>query len=435
MSHPLMTVQRNLQCFIEQQDKAIRLVEISTPDLGTILRLLSENDMRTRTDLYLVNVEDFVDSRSFASIVVQQVHESYLAANLAIEASGNEPAPADFPMRCLDEAGPPSERVRDALCYARDILPEDGGHRLVWVLFPPTIVAAKEYIELIGELIAHDPQQAPWFSSMRMFIREPENLKFPFDLHQSPLVEAYVPDLGIDAMVTQLEKTAQDTSRPDKERAVAQLQLGTIATSRGKGEDALENYMNVLAYAQEKEDRVMETSALIGVGDTYRNAGQLDEAREVYESAVDPALVGDNPILLYTLSTNLGNLCLRQEEYEDARCYYDAAQQVSLRTGAVESKISALELRAQSEEKLSDLDAAADSYKAAIECAIEYDELPATEGLLPAFEALIPETREQNKRWEELDILRRGISDAHAARQQAELEHQKGGTPQLATKE
>src|SRR5207245_10427150 len=124
---------------IEQRDDLIMFVESTPEDRAIVIKTLRDVEQSTATDVILMFVDDFIQASPFVSVVMERLKEEHRMAceGLAEEGRGQLPA---LPPPLFDLSILPEQRLREAISFARSIVPFEGGHRLVWSVCPSKIV-------------------------------------------------------------------------------------------------------------------------------------------------------------------------------------------------------------------------------------------------------------------------------------------------------
>ncbi|MEM7708884.1 MAG: serine/threonine-protein kinase [Pseudomonadota bacterium] len=118
------------------------------------------------------------------------------------------------------------------------------------------------------------------------------------------------------------------TAAHARQRAQAYSQQGLILTDSGKLQEAVEAFdrsLNALGDL-EGDNAVRRAMTLSNLADTLRLSGKLGEGEKHARSAVELLRTGsDNPQLLATASTTLGNVLMARESFTDAGEQYRTA--------------------------------------------------------------------------------------------------------------
>jgi|GEM_PF-6423436 tetratricopeptide (TPR) repeat protein len=394
MRNVMEDVSKKLTCFIEQRDKAICLMDLDSEKIGLIFRLLENIDKDLGTDLYLPLLFDFNNADDYADAIVSQVYSTYEEAATAITELGGKTDNVEFPAKALSAETPAALRVRAVLSYVLNMLPEEGGHRLVISLLPGKIDDAIDYQRFIGELLQYRGHEMPWFAGMRLFIRGTEDLPFASNFYEDPFVEGCRPPVSQDDIAQKFEELANDSSSSEVQRMNAMFQSAIVESGRGNSEVALNKFSKVVDYYEKADQPVMHAAALISVGDNYLKDGARELATESYQKAIEPALKSKNEVLLFTISHNLGRMAFEDQDFETARDYFHTASSVARGTGNIQSVTNAYQCRAHCEVALLEYDAAAESYFEALDILVSLKVVGLAEELLTGLDEILPQTQD-----------------------------------------
>ncbi|MCD4811468.1 tetratricopeptide repeat protein [bacterium] len=365
-------VQKNIEDFLEQRDKGILILTLPGEQIAYVVKILESIENAGSPDVFLLFPHDFESPDKFTFLVVERVKMSYEAAREELGLSGEMKNVPSFPMICLDEQQPAALRLREALCFARSLIPPGKGQRLVCALLPLIINDPSGYGQLMQQIIPTNGL-IPWFRGMRIVLREDSNSPMlSSKICKAPFVEVKHLDLSTDAMIASLREEAKDPGVSSEQRAQSLLQLACIDYAHCRYEDAITKYTELLAYYQETQNSTMQAFVLNGIGDTYNRVGKFDMAQDWYERALVPAAESKSPIILFSLSRNLGHVYYQLKQYSQAEVFFDGAQQLGLQTHDPEAKILSMEWRGLSQEKQKAFDRAADSFEEATRLSHEF---------------------------------------------------------------
>src|SRR4030095_15049723 len=135
--------------------------------------------------------------------------EEHRRACQALEEEGSTPLP-DMPDRLFDERIAVEIRLRDAIDFARSLLPKGRGHRLVWTMFPPAIQDRLEYLRLVASLVPARGIQS-WMAGVRLIFRDlPGTAEYVPGILKAPRVRLGSLDFSPAAAQQSLEEDAQN---------------------------------------------------------------------------------------------------------------------------------------------------------------------------------------------------------------------------------
>lgn len=360
----LDTARKGLADFIGQRDDLLMVAACTADDLPVALKLLRDIEQATETDVFFLTVDDFVSPASFVSVAVDRFKEEHRIACEALAAEGLPPFPP-MPEALFDARRPPADRLRETISFARSLVPREGGHRLVWAMFPQQIDDRLAYLSFVSSFVPRDGVK-PWMRGVRLIFRDEAEAGPRAPLFAgAPRVRVTRMDFGPEAMAASLEQEAGDEDLPAEQRMQSLFALAALDTSHNRIEEALAKYKLLLGYYQQSENQLMQALVMNGLGDVYQRNSDLARAQRWYECAITPALAAQVPVVLATLTKSLGDVSYKLERYADAEQYYDNWDKLAGYTLDAESKARALEWRGLSQERQGAYVRAAKSWEAA----------------------------------------------------------------------
>jgi tetratricopeptide (TPR) repeat protein len=355
-------LQRDVKEFVEQRDDFVLLIECSEADWGSALAILRDAEQALGSDVFLMFADEFVQPGPFVDQAIERLEEEFRKANEALSGEKREPFP-ELPKALRDRSRPPADRLRDAICFPRSLVPRDGGHRLVWAMCPERIKDLPAYRGLVGALAPTKGLQS-WMTGIRLIFRdEPVEASDPWS--RLPGVRRARFDMGPAAIEKSLQEDVENESQPEEQRIQSLLSLALLDSAHGRFREAKEKLAYLLGYFQKTKDAAMEAFVLNAVGDIHRRTGDLASALEWYERATVPAAEAKQPIILATIVKNLGDLAFEQRQYGQAEQYYDNLDKLSAHLLDPEGKVRALERRGLCQEKLGSIGRAVESWEGA----------------------------------------------------------------------
>lgn len=355
-------VRSDLVDFVEQRDDLLLICPCRDQDVAITLQILRDIDESTGTDLYLFFSHEFRDAQGWVSAAVKQIETEYLRACEQARGDGKPELPP-LPAALFDEQRPPAERLRGIISYSRDQVPQEGGHRLIWVMMPLSVVDIAAWRMLWSTLLpSHDVQ--PWMHRLRIILREvPEGSPIR---NRMPRVRRACPDFGPTALSAALEKDAEDPSKPELNRMQALLQVACLDYAHGREHQALERYQRVLGFYEGSGDLPMQAFVLNCIGDVFHRRGDLAQAQEWYQRAAKSIVKSPTLVIFATIVKNLGDVAYAQKQYPHAEQYYDGWEKLAAKMFDVDAMVRAEEWRGRSQEQQGAWERATTSWQAAV---------------------------------------------------------------------
>jgi tetratricopeptide (TPR) repeat protein len=232
-------------------------------------------------------------------------------------------------------------------------------------MVPIEIADRASYLQMMYAFFPTQEVQ-PWMrQGIRIIIRdEPDTALIP-NMTEVPRTVIYPIDIGPQAMTKAMQEDAEDESIPPDDRAQALLALAIQDYGYGRKEDALEKYNLLLGYFQQTKNVPMQAVVLNNIGDVYHLSKEYNKAQIWYETAVPPAVEGENPVIFHTVVKNLADVVYKQQNYPMAeQCYKDAGA-LATHLCNPEAKAQDLEGEGLSQEHQGELDKAIHSWESA----------------------------------------------------------------------
>ncbi len=335
-------------------------------DVMLLMRALRDLDRESGADLFLLFAEDYVASDPFVHNLAARLGEEHRLTNEAVDKEATlPPLPPSFVETSLSA----SERLKVGIHYGHSLIDSRRGQHLVWGMGPRAIANAPDYLELLASLLP-TPEIRPWMRGTRIIARVPAD----FELADSPLasrrrVRVRPFTIPPDAHEQALLSCAGDPKMPLGQRMEAEVQLGYIDYAHGRLAQAVERFLQSLAFFQWAGVPVMEGLIICGLGDVARRQQNLKEAQHWYECALVPASKDGNSMLMATIVQHLAAIDFQQERYEEAEERY--GELITLKRAMLDEDglAEALEWRGLSQERQQGYDrAVACWYEGALIC-------------------------------------------------------------------
>ena len=362
----LEQIQRGLRGFIEQRDDLVLFTACSDDDTPMLLKTLRDIEGSADGDMFLMFADEFTDANSFVDQTMERLRAEHCLADEQLKEEGGEPMPP-MPDTLHDEERPPEQRLMEAVMWARSLLPRDGGHLLIWVLCPTRIVDRAAYLRLVNIFVPWKIQ--PWMrKGFRFIFRDlPVGETVGAEI-SAPRTRVMPVDLGPEALSDSLTDEAEDTSLPLNQRLQSLLMLSVMDMGHGRVSDALTKSEILLANYQLLGDKRMQAVVYNNIGDIYhhRQENKLDEAQKWYECAVPLASEVKDPVLLFTVVSNLGDVVYKQQMFPMAEELYRSADELAAKLGNPEARVLSLERLGLSQEQQQKFPEAMQSWAAAV---------------------------------------------------------------------
>jgi tetratricopeptide (TPR) repeat protein len=361
MRRLLQKLRARVERFVEQREDLVLFLACSDDDVALALKTVRDVEMADASDIFLFTAEPFDSARSFVAGAVLDLMNQCELASAALREEGRAALPA-LPSQLLDDAQPPSQRLRAAINFARGLLPPSGGHRLVWTLAPVRVDALHEYLDLLRTLLPRDEVE-PWMCGLRLILRLPVSGSAP-NL-TAPRTSLERVDFSPGAMRQSLDEEADDEALPEAERVQALMTSAWLDSAHGEPRRAAEKFQYLLGYYQHAENPTMQAMVMHGLGDTHRLLGAMPDAQRWYECALETAVQAKTPVLIATTGWSLAGLAWEAGRYADAAQYYDGLHKIAGQLLDAEQRARALEWRGRCEEQLRRLPEAIATWDAA----------------------------------------------------------------------
>lgn len=364
MRRLLEGVRNGFREFVEQRDDLIALLACNDDDAPVAVKILGDLEQSADTDVFLLFADDFIAASPYVSVVVERLAEQHrLACQWAAE-QGRAPLP-QMPPDLFDDAQPPAHRLFDAVAFARSLVPERGGHRLVWAMCPSRMADPEAYLDLARTFLPRNGVE-PWMRGLRLIFRTGSDVDSTApDVVQGARVRMLPVDFGPAALQGSLQDEAEDEELPEDERMQSVLSLALLDASHDRTTDAAKKFESLLSYYQRTGNVAMQAFVINAFGDVYRKAGDLEGARDWYECAAVPAADAHDTLILSMVVRNLGDVAYERGKFEEAESYFDGLDQLAAHLLQPEAKVSALEWRGLSQEQQGAYDAAIESWEGA----------------------------------------------------------------------
>lgn len=359
-------LRRDLEAFIEQRDDFILLVSCGDNDFAFVLQMLGEIEQATGTDCFLTFPDAFVEAGSFVNSAIERLRTECQTAGDWLAEQGRDPLPS-MHSGIGDSKRPAADRLREAIDYARSLVPPGKGNRLVWAMVPMTIGDWPRYLELIEKLVPWKGIE-PWMRGVRLVLRSSVDAdKLAPRLASAPRVRRTQFEFGPAQMDSALRDQMADETQPLEQRMIALLSLAVIDYGHDRPQDAIDKYNHLLGHYQHTKNPLMQAVVLNGLGDVEQRRNQLDKAQHWYECAVEPATEAKHGVILASIVRGLGDVAFKKGQFVEAEQYFDQLDKLTQATLDAECKARALEWRGLSQEKQKAYEKAVESWEIAVD--------------------------------------------------------------------
>lgn len=325
-------VRMRLGQFVAQRDHLALVVSCSDSDAAVVHKMLEGLDEASNSEVFWLVVDEFSDAASFVEACVQSFSTKHTAVRLAMKKKGLPvwpPLPSE-----ISQAGvlPPLERLKQLVIFSRSLLPVRDGVVVVWGLLPFAIQQLPAYADFMASLWQHE-YPFPWCHHVRFILRDQfPNGSLLLRAREAVAVDALEVDLSAKAIREAMEAEAGDDAAPLADRINNVLMLAGMDYAHCHYDRALRQYDLVHRYALGAKNPTLAAVALNGMGEVHRAQGQREWAGDFFQAAVAPAVQAPGPPvpILFNVYSNLGQLRLEQERWEEAEVYLQGAADFAL---------------------------------------------------------------------------------------------------------
>jgi tetratricopeptide (TPR) repeat protein len=333
-----------LRAFVRQRDDLALVVRCRDDETVLVAKALEGIEDASDAEMFWLITDEFHDSASYVSGVVNAFAVKHGAVRLAMPEHGMRPWPL-LPEALLDETRPPVERLRELMTFSRALLPAPEGFLSVWCLTPLAVADGAAYAELVAALLHHD-FPLPWCHHLRILVRgDAYDSSLAERVGPMPRVAWYDPDLSQAAVQRAIDDEAADPALPLARRLQNLFMSAHVDYAHGRFDEALEKHGVLLTYYASTQDATMSALVLNAVGETHSRLGNAEQAGTCFELAFGAATQSAAPPVPVMLNVvlNLANLRLAQERWEAAEACYDSAQWLATAQRDAATKLGALE--------------------------------------------------------------------------------------------
>ena len=254
-------VRKQFDAFIEQRDDLVLISCSSFADQAIALKLISDLEQSSGTDVFLLFTDNFVEPEAFATAAVQRFQKEHQLASDTLLSESLSPLPA-VPENLNDVSRPAAERLRDAMVFSRSLVPREGGHRMVWALFPQQIADHDAYHSLISSFIPWDGVKA-WMQGLRIIFRDEAELAGSHRFQDAPRTRIARLDFGPGAMAASMAEDVDDEALPLDQRMQSLLMVASLDGAHNREVEATSKFDILLGYYQSTGNLIMQALVMI----------------------------------------------------------------------------------------------------------------------------------------------------------------------------
>jgi tetratricopeptide (TPR) repeat protein len=355
-------IQKTIEDFVEQRDDLVLVFSCSDEDAPLLLKIVQDVEQANSTDAFLLFADEFVEPEAYVSLAIDRLREQLQIANDWLAEQGRSPLPAT-PETLDDVRLSPIQRLGQAMTYARNLVPKEGGHRLIWAMFPQRIQDREAYAKLMS---AFAPRQGlrPGMQRLRIIFRDQCGTEeLSPELVNAPRFRFSNVDISPDALQQALREEVEDEELPDERRMSALLQYTLIDSAHGRRQEALTHLKLLLGYYQHTDNDVLHALVLAAIADIFYREKDIEKAIHWYECAVPVAIKSKSPVVFHSAVSNLADIAFERQEYERGEKLYDAADQLAGKMLYAEGMARARERRGLCQEHQHAYDRAVESWE------------------------------------------------------------------------
>ncbi len=319
--------------YVDQREHMMMVLDCTDVEVAYVLKILEQVEGTHVGDMFLGFVHEATDAESYVQAVVDNVEVQRAAVNMSREEEGLPPW-APLPPACKDPRLTPSRQIQELLLYLRSCLP-DGDHHIVLSLLPTKMRDREGYARVVSGLFPREGLE-PWMAGVRIFVRDDRRRPFLLpQLAREPLDMVLIYDqldLDTPALTKALEDTAMSPATPEPERMMALVQIAALDFSYQRYDESYNKWGVLFAYYSKEKNPPMQALAMCGAADVLRQVGKLPEAKQRYQQGLAIGASLETLPVMLNLLLGVGEVCLRQHEWEEGEGYLDLAGQIAGKT-------------------------------------------------------------------------------------------------------
>jgi tetratricopeptide (TPR) repeat protein len=255
------------------------------------------------------------------------------------------------------------------------MVPRLQGAATLFGLLPLTIGDPAAYGALVQGLVRHR-MPFPWCVGVRFIVRDDAARPALAPLVMAPRTRVLQLDFGAKALAAAAAREAADKDLPPERRAAAATVTAGIHQAHGRPAEAEQHYETALQHYGETGNAAMAAVAANGIAACRQAQGDVAGAERIILAALEASLQARPPALPVTLNIllDLTMLVARQGRWGEVELYATATRDVALSLVRPGVEAEALSRRGVAQLRLQKIDAAEESWRAAIKVADESQE-------------------------------------------------------------
>jgi tetratricopeptide (TPR) repeat protein len=358
-----------LESFLAQRRSLLMVVRAGPAEYLPLVSCLDGIEQDSSDEFWLFQ-EPFESPSRYAQAVVESFRARYTVLAPELRKAGFE-VPLDLPPEVSAQSYRPVDRLRSLLLFARSLIDDLEGTRLVAAFLPTKISNPTEFAQLILAVAAHEMPQ-PWCHHMRILVREDAQLAPLSDNARTmTAAEFYAPDMGQASVQASLEQEAFNAGLPLPQRMQSLLLLAGMDLAYRRFPEASKKYALLAKYHGALGPKPLHALSLNGIGEVFDRSGNKKEAKHYYELALVPAVQAQDPASLINITGNLANLNRLAGNWRDALGYYEGLSMLAKAVGNDELQLRSLEQMGFCKHKLGDVKGAWEHWNAGVTLARE----------------------------------------------------------------
>jgi tetratricopeptide (TPR) repeat protein len=336
MKRIIQDIQFRLMNFVNSSRRRLLVIHCAPESSPLLLKSFDAiEDDPAAPDIFLTFGHPFAGAEPYVAQAMASIREQYDHVSGELEKRGDLPLPA-LPEESVDASIAPERKLLNCIQHIRGVVPSE--RRVIWLFYPLEISEPDEYLRLIDFI----REGIGPLRGVKLIVRDNAEQVLLLRLHIHPEAQFYEPPLEPEKLMKELAAQANDTRTPPEEQAQLHMMLAGKDVSEGRFDQALARNQELLGYFRHTGQRHHQSIVLNNIGDIYYIQNQLGAAQESYEEAIQIAVEEKSEPLVIYQSINLGNVLQRQQKFDEALVYYQAAEQLADKNRTLAYQIQAL---------------------------------------------------------------------------------------------